>query len=244
MRRGRRAPSADRRSGARHPACPGPPSRQRPVGRGGRAGSGRRRRAARRAGATRAGCRRARRLLRRRIETIPCEAQRRIAAVTSTRPSAEVGARRTTQPASTSTCSALGRVGAVSTQVGTSRAVWTRRVWSGSLSRVSKTSRMGLRPAGASAGSRRVSRGSSASAVPIPIATASWRERSSWTLARASGPVTHFEAPVRVAMRPSSDRASLSAMWGMPVVMNLVQGAISAEPRRRPRRAPRRGRRR
>ena len=43
----------------------------------------------------------------------------------------------------------------------------------------------------------------------MPTATASCRARSSCTLARASGPVTHFEAPVRVAMRPSSESAEL-----------------------------------
>jgi len=58
--------------------------------------------------------------------------------------------------------------------------------------------------------SRTVRRGSSASAVPMPTATASWRERSMCTSARASGPVTHFDAPLRVAMRPSSDSASFS----------------------------------
>ena len=52
--------------------------------------------------------------------------------------------------------------------------------------------------------------------------------RSSCTLARASGPVTHFDAPVRVAMRPSSETASLSETYGSPVVTHLAQGAMSA----------------
>ncbi len=126
-----------------------------------------------------------------------------------------------------------------------SREVCTRRLLSGTRRRESKTTRTGWRPPGSSDVSRTVSRGSSASAVPMPTATASWRARSSCTLARASGPVTHFEAPLRVAMRPSSDSASFSATWGSPSVMYLVHGAISARACPRPRRRrPSRPRRR
>ena len=43
---------------------------------------------------------------------------------------------------------------------------------------------------------------------------------------RASGPVTHLDSPVRVAMRPSSESASLSETYGKPVVMCFAHGAI------------------
>ncbi len=127
------------------------------------------------------------------------------------------------------------------TSVGTSTAVSTRRECGGRRSFVSNTTRIGLPPDA----SRTVSRGSSASAVPMPMATASWRARSAWTRARASGPVTHFEAPLRVAMRPSSDSASLSETYGSPSVTNFVHGAMSAarlrlaDADRRPRSPPR-----
>ena len=60
----------------------------------------------------------------------------------------------------------------------------------------------------------------------MPIAMASLRARSTCTLARASGPVTHFDAPVRVAMRPSSESASLSDTYGRPAVMCFAHGAM------------------
>ena len=72
---------------------------------------------------------------------------------------------------------------------------------------MSKTTRIGLRRRGRVAhGEARIvgERGADADRDRVV------RARSSCTLARASGPVTHFEAPVRVAMRPSSESASLS----------------------------------
>ena len=44
------------------------------------------------------------------------------------------------------------------------------------------------------------------------MATASCAARSAWTRTRASGPVTHLDAPDRVAIRPSSESASLSEL--------------------------------
>ena len=59
--------------------------------------------------------------------------------------------------------------------------------------------------------SRAVSSGSSASAVPIPTATASHSARQWWASRRESSPEIHFESPVRVATLPSSVIADLKS---------------------------------
>jgi hypothetical protein len=62
-----------------------------------------------------------------------------------------------------------------------------------------------------------VSCGSSASAVPIPTATASTSERQRCTSARLSGPEIHFESPAAVAVKPSSVTADFSVTSGRAV---------------------------
>ena len=54
-----------------------------------------------------------------------------------------------------------------------------------------------------------MSSGSSASAVPIPIATASDSARQRWTSARLRSPEIHLESPAAVAVRPSRLSARL-----------------------------------
>ncbi len=87
----------------------------------------------------------------------------------------------------------------------------------GRSSRRDSTTRTGCGPAAwAAPMPRTVRRGSSARAVPAPTITASWRARSAWTCARASGPVIQRLSPEAVAMRPSSVVASLSVSIGRP----------------------------
>ena len=80
----------------------------------------------------------------------------------------------------------------------------------------SKITRSGWSAAEAS-GTRAVSSGSSASAVPRPTATASQSTRQRCTRARLASPEIQCESPVRVATLPSSVMASLSTTWGQPV---------------------------
>ena len=82
-----------------------------------------------------------------------------------------------------------------------------------SLPRRSKTTRSGKRSAGGSA-SRGSSSGSSASAVPLPTATASNSARQSCTSLRLSGEEIQRLSPALVAMRPSRLAASLSSTNG------------------------------
>lgn len=63
----------------------------------------------------------------------------------------------------------------------------------------SRTTRTGLLPVHA----RTVSRGSSATAVPAPMTTASQRARRRCRCSRSSAPVTKSASPVRLAMNPS-----------------------------------------
>ena len=160
-----------------------------------------------------------------RTDTTPKSASARSAASTSTRPSAARGTRTTRTPSSRSASSlATAASSPVRISVGISRAVVTSLPPRGVRSCVSNTTRMGLSPGTW----RTLRRGSSASTVPMPTATASCSARSSWTFARASSPVTQRDAPVRVAMRPSSDRPSLMPTYGRPRVMNFAQGASSS----------------
>ena len=66
---------------------------------------------------------------------------------------------------------------------------------------------------------RQVSAGSSARAVPMPTMMAANRCRSRCARSRASGPVIHRDAPVRVAAFPSRVMAYFSTTKGRPVVM-------------------------
>jgi len=94
-------------------------------------------------------------------------------------------------------------------------------------------------PPAAARGRRAVRRGSSASAVPTPISTASISSRSTCTSKRDSRPLTQRESPVRVASFPSSVIAALSITQGSLRVMNLNHISL---PRRKRRGARRRRR--
>ncbi len=72
----------------------------------------------------------------------------------------------------------------------------------------------GARPATST--SRASRDGSSASAVPLPTATASIDARHSWTSRRLSSEEIQRLSPDAVAVRPSSDAASLSSTNGRP----------------------------
>ncbi len=72
--------------------------------------------------------------------------------------------------------------------------------------------------------SRAVSRGSSASAVPMPIATASDSARQRCTRRRLALPEIQRESPVSVATLPSSDIAALNSTSGRPVRECLRNG--------------------
>ena len=70
-------------------------------------------------------------------------------------------------------------------------------------------------PPTATRGSRAVSRGSSASAVPTPTSTASISSRSTCTSMRDSRPLTQRESPDPVAILPSRVTAALSITQGI-----------------------------
>ena len=97
---------------------------------------------------------------------------------------------------------------------GTSTAALTRCEDSGRRASESKTMRRGW---WCTFSTRAVSIGSSASAVPIPIATASTDARQWWASSRLSTPEIHFESPSRVATLPSSVIADLKRTHGRPV---------------------------
>ncbi len=82
--------------------------------------------------------------------------------------------------------------------------------------RRSKTTRSGCRSGGRLDVAAPCSSGSSASAVPLPTATASIHARHSCTSARLSGEEIQRLSPAAVAVRPSSDAASLSSTNGRP----------------------------
>ena len=78
---------------------------------------------------------------------------------------------------------------------------------------------------------RAVSCGSSASAVPMPQATASHSARQRCAIRRESSPEIHFESPVRVATLPSSVIADLNSTHGRPVRACLRNGWLSSRAR-------------
>ena len=116
--------------------------------------------------------------------------------------------------------------GRVNSQVGSARAVVASRLVAGRRARPSSTMRTGERCS--RPGRRQVSAGSSASAVPLPIMIASWVARSQWPRARAASPVSHWLMPLRVAMRPSSEVASLRVTSGRPARSLRKKPAFSA----------------
>ena len=99
-----------------------------------------------------------------------------------------------------------------------------RRAWR------SKTTRSGCR---APSTSRAVSRGSSASTVPIPTAIASDSARQRWTRARLSGPEIQGESPGAVVVRPSREIASFRVTSGRPVRACLRKGWLRRRAARR-----------
>ena len=111
---------------------------------------------------------------------------------------------------------------------GTSEAPRTSCESSGRRASESKTIRRGWR---LTPSIRAVSCGSSASAVPIPTATASTSARQWWLRRRESSPEIHFESPVRVATLPSSVIADLNSTHGRPVRACLRKGWLSRRAR-------------
>src|SRR4051794_30772551 len=78
----------------------------------------------------------------------------------------------------------------------------------------SKTTRRGWRW---TPSTRAVSWGSSASAVPMPTATASTEARQWWARSRLGTPEIHFESPAPVATLPSRVIADLNSTHGRPL---------------------------
>src|SRR6266849_1783131 len=125
-------------------------------------------------------------------------------------------------------CSAFTRRGSARSVQATSVGAWDRwrrtRASGGSRAAESTTTRTGSRwprP-------RAVSRGSSASAVPMPTSTASSSSRSACAISRDLGPDTQRESPDAVASFPSSVTAALSTTQGSLRVMNLNHISFAA----------------
>src|SRR5664280_1145169 len=74
---------------------------------------------------------------------------------------------------------------------------------------------------------RRVRSGSSARTVPAPTRMASHSSRRRRASFRAASPVIHFDSPVRVAMRPSSDAAHLTWTKGRRSRMDFRNASFS-----------------
>ena len=118
-----------------------------------------------------------------------------------------------------------GAAGPAITTSGATPIESTSREPNGSRASESNTTRVGCR---ASATSRAVSSGSSASAVPTPTQTASESARQRWASRRLASPEIHFEAPARVATRPSRLRADFSDHQGRPVRACLRKAWLSS----------------
>ena len=123
---------------------------------------------------------------------------------------------------------ARGAARETTTVSGTSAAPRTSWESSGSRASESNTIRRGWRE---TPSMRAVSCGSSASAVPIPTATASHSARQWCDSRRESSPEIHFESPVRVATLPSSVIADLNSTHGRPVRACLRNGWLSSRAR-------------
>ena len=108
----------------------------------------------------------------------------------------------------------------VSTRTGVSWAVRASTLAGESCRCVSRTSRSGARPA--SPGSRTVSDGSSARAVPMPMRIASACARQRWTAPSATGPVIRRRSGPAAAQKPSRVRASLRCRAGRPRVTRVT----------------------
>ena len=157
----------------------------------------------------------------------------------------------TSTPAASSASVAVRAAAREQTTItGTSLALRTSCESSGRRASESNTTRRGWR---ATPSTRAVSCGSSASAVPMPTATASDSARQRWARARLASPEIHCESPVRVATLPSSVIADLKTTSGRPVRACLRKGwlsrraacadvAVDVVHARRPRRAGSRGR--
>src|SRR5262249_56172761 len=111
-----------------------------------------------------------------------------------------VAARSTSTPCAARVCwPALSAASLVTTQSGTSRALLTSLLASGSRSVPSSTTRTGEDIPGR----RLVKIGSSASTVPMPLSTASLLERIPYTRERAASPVISTGRPPALATFPS-----------------------------------------
>ena len=124
----------------------------------------------------------------------------------SMRPSCS-GVRTISQPDSSSfEARSPDALGAHAIIVGTLRADWAIAEVMGVRRRESHITRRGFRPPSI----RQVSCGSSASTVPMPTMMAACLRRSACTRSRAAGPVIQRDAPVFVAIFPSSVMAYFS----------------------------------
>ena len=99
----------------------------------------------------------------------------------------------------------------------------TSRLATGRRASESNTTRRGWR---ATPSMRAVSCGSSASAVPMPTATASDSARQRCARARLASPEIHWESPVRVATLPSSVMADLKHHERAPGARVLAEGLV------------------
>ena len=142
------------------------------------------------------------------------------------RPSGTADASMISTPAPSSARRRAGSAAAaVMTQVGTSCAVANSLAPGGRRNCRSSTTRTGERSF--SPGSRQVSSGSSASAVPVPTRIASWVARRPCARRRAGSPVIQRLSPL-VAMRPSSEVASFRLPSGRPRLMRRKKPALSS----------------
>ena len=132
------------------------------------------------------------------------------------------------RPATSASVSVRAAARETTTISGTSAAAPTSCEESGRRASESKTTRRGWR---CTFSTRAVSCGSSASAVPMPIATASTDARQWWASSRLSTPEIHFESPSRVATLPSSVIADLKSTHGRPVRACLRNAWLSSRAR-------------
>src|SRR5712671_4287418 len=171
-------------------------------------------------------------------EVSPRPARRRSRSFKSTWPDRPARQRTISAPARSSAAMRAGGARKVqATSVGADERCRSRRAAGGRRAVESTTTRTGSRGATPAAarpgplamrGSRAVRRGSSASAVPTPISTASISSRSTCPSRRDSRPLTQRESPERVAILPSSVTAALSMTQGSFRVMNLNHISFAA----------------
>ena len=161
--------------------------------------------------------------------------------LTSRRPSSARVSRRLAWPASLPTsCTSAPVASRASRRSGSSSVVTTStgpgsdsmRAVAGICSQVSTTTRNGCGTGSAlpsaAASRRRLSCGSSASTVPMPVSTASARPRQRCTSRRAASPVIQVLSPDSMAVRASRLLASLTRTQGRPVRMRFMKPGFRA----------------